>query len=312
MLKPKLSVEEQIAHMERRGITFHHISKEEAAYFLQYHTYYFKLKAYAKNYTKYQSGENARCYCNLDFAYLKDLSTIDSHLRKFIIKITLDIEHFLKVKLLRDFASIDAEDGYGIVEEFFSRRPAFRDEVIQKERNSNCFELIEKHKDHFALWNVVEVLPFGAFIQLYKLFYEKYPAKNDMTNMLLPVKFLRNAAAHNNCLINNMGAPYARTIKPNLAVTRYISQIPGISAKTRGKKMANPVVHDFVVMLYVFCHVVTSEETKTRTLFELKQLIDTRIPRHRKYYQDNELLTSHYRFLKKVVDFFCDSHIMIA
>ena len=101
--KPKLSVPQQIRHMEEAGITFEHISKAEATRFLQYNTYYFKLKAYAKNFTKYKNGERAGKYFNLDFAYLQDLSTIDAHLRKFIIKTALDIEHFLKVKLLQDF-----------------------------------------------------------------------------------------------------------------------------------------------------------------------------------------------------------------
>ena len=64
--KPKLSVPQQIRHMEEAGITFEHISKAEATRFLQYNTYYFKLKAYAKNFTKYKNGERAGKYFNLD------------------------------------------------------------------------------------------------------------------------------------------------------------------------------------------------------------------------------------------------------
>lgn len=307
MRKEKLSIPQQIAYMESQGITFNHISKADATRFLENNTYYFKLKAYSKNFSKYSNTTNAGKYCGLDFAYLKDLSTIDAHLRKFIIKMALDVEHFLKVKLLRDFLLIGEEDGYKIIETFFLQKPTLKGEVIGKETNSNCYELIEKYKDQFAIWNIIEVLSFGQFIELYRLFYSQYKFQNDMSNMLLPIKFLRNAAAHNNCLINNMGAPYARSITPNQAINRFVSQIDGIPARSLSKKMANPVVHDFVVMLYVFNNVITSAQVKEKTFQELQQLFSVRITRHSEYYAHNELLTSHYKFVKKIVDFFVAS-----
>jgi hypothetical protein len=73
MRKEKLSIDEQIQHMEESGIGFTIVDKESAKEFLRSNTYYFKLKAYAKNYDKYQFGENKDKYINLEFAYLKDL-----------------------------------------------------------------------------------------------------------------------------------------------------------------------------------------------------------------------------------------------
>ena len=130
-----------------------------------------------------------------------------------------------------------------------------------------------------------------------------------MTNMLLPIKSLRNAAAHNNCLINKMSPPYSLEIEPNQKVNRFVSGIPGISGKTRQKKMANPVVHDFVVLLYTFDRVVTSEKTKEKTYQELKELFDVRITKHKDYYYNNAGLVSSYEFMKKVVDFFAGERI---
>lgn len=61
---PKLTIEEQIAHMrDDRGVKFNIMSEEAAADFLHYNSYYFKIKAFRKNYSKYNSGPN----CGLPF-----------------------------------------------------------------------------------------------------------------------------------------------------------------------------------------------------------------------------------------------------
>lgn len=90
--REKLSIPGQIDHMKSKGIMFEKMSEADAKRFLENSNYYFKLKAYCKNYSKNADGK----YTGLDFAYLVDLSTIDLHLRKFIIKVSLDVEHFLK------------------------------------------------------------------------------------------------------------------------------------------------------------------------------------------------------------------------
>ena len=303
--REKLPIPGQIEHMKKKGIKFEKMSEADASRFLQNNNYYFKLKAYCKNYGKNVNGE----YQDLDFAYLVDLSTIDMHLRKFIIKVSLDVEHFLKVKLLRDFLLDGSEDGYEIVEEFFQMHPEIKREVIEKGKSSYCADMIEHYKDSFSIWNIVEVLSFGHFAMLYDWFYTRHPMKDSMTNMLLPIKSLRNAAAHNNCLINKMSPPYSLEIEPNQKVNRFVSGIPGISGKTRQKKMANPVVHDFVVLLYTFDRVVTSEKTKEKTYQELKELFDIRITKHKDYYYSNAGLVSSYEFMKKVVDFFAGERI---
>jgi hypothetical protein len=70
MRKRKLTIDEQIDYMKNKsGIKFNIVSEEEAKNFLTKNTYYFKIKAYAKNYEKYQEGENAGKYINLEFAY---------------------------------------------------------------------------------------------------------------------------------------------------------------------------------------------------------------------------------------------------
>ena len=79
------------------------VSETEARRYLDTQTYYFRIKAYAKNYEKYLATDKQGQYINLDFAYLIDLSEIDAALIDLILRMTISFEYYLKVKLLSDF-----------------------------------------------------------------------------------------------------------------------------------------------------------------------------------------------------------------
>ena len=305
MSKQKLLVEEQIKYMKvESGIDFNIINEEEAKHFLTYNNYYFKIKAYAKNYEKYCKGDLAGKYINLEFAYLVELSILDMYFRRFIIKMTLDIEHYLKTMLLRDFNNNSDEDGYNIVSSLYLKYPYIKDNIHNKGNHSACTDLVSKYRDDFAIWNIVEVLSFGDFIKLYEMYYKKYSTSGSMENFLWSVKFIRNAAAHNNCLINSLRIPYSSNIRPNKQINTFISKIDGISTSTRIKRMKNPVIHDFVVSLYVFNNVVTSANIKKNTMVELNDFMETRMVVNKKYFMENQVLTSSYNFIKIIVDYF--------
>ncbi|MCC8046470.1 MAG: Abi family protein [Clostridiales bacterium] len=218
MNRPKLSINEQIADMQQKGITFQHADVKEARFFLKNNNYYFKLKSYERNYDKYSSTEKKGQYINLDFAYLKELSTLDMYIRKMILSMALDIEHALKVNLLYDLSSNEKEDGYSIVNEYLEADFIRLKSIHAKVDKSATSELIKKRMDNgdcYALWEIVEILSLGDFIDLYQLYYSKYPKKNDFCSYLWSLKFLRNAAAHNNCIINSLKAPYRVTLHKN-------------------------------------------------------------------------------------------------
>lgn len=305
MRKRKLSIDEQIDYMKNKsGIQFNIVNEEEAKEFLKNNNYYFKVKSYAKNYEKYTEGDNIGKYINLEFAYLMEMSKIDMYFRRIIIKMTLDIEHFLKTQLLRDFGGNQKEDGYNIVSELFSRYSHIEENINKKDRNSACSDLVVKYRGNFAIWNIVEVLSFGDFIKLYQMYYEKYKTKGSMERYLWSVRFLRNAAAHNSCLLNSLRKPYSNRITPNKKIMNFLSKIKGISREARRNKMKNPVIHDFVVTLYVFNNVVTSKKIKQNTMKELKDLIDNRLTANKGFFQKNQVILSHYEFVKKTIDYF--------
>lgn len=256
MNRKKLTIAEQISDMHQKGITFHYTEEQDVSRFLKYNNYYFKLKSYGKNYDKYNSTEKKGQYLNLDFSYLQELSTLDMYLRKTIIAMALDIEHALKTQLLYDLSANDAEDGYSIVSKYLSADYMRVKSLHDKIGKSAATDLIQKRQnndDCYALWEIVEVISFGEFIELYQLYYSLYPSKNnDFSSYLWSIKFLRNAAAHNNCLLNSLKAPYSISIHKTKDILFEISKIKTVSQKSREKWMANPVIHDFVILVYVY------------------------------------------------------------
>ena len=119
-MKQLLSIDELIEHMKIKGITFQEMSEEDAKRFLLENNYYMKLAAYRANYEKCNFGKRLGQYKRLDFAYLRELSTLDMYLRYIIISMCLDIEHSIKVKLISNITQNSEEDGYNIVRKFLS------------------------------------------------------------------------------------------------------------------------------------------------------------------------------------------------
>lgn len=301
MGRPKLTIPQQINDMKDSGIDFNIVSEAEASRFLEYNNYYFKLKAYEKNYQKYKDSDKAGKYINLEFAYLKDLSTIDSELRKIILTMSIDLEHFLKVKMLADFNKVD-EDGYEIMHQLFETHPNYPEDIENKVNTSTCHSLIKKHKTDWAIWNVIEVMSFGQFIELYCLFYSRNHFKGTHEELLLPVKMIRNAAAHNNCLINCLRPPYSRTINPSYELKHIISQKTGINKNTVEKRLQHPTIHDFLSLLYLYCEIVP-DPTRSKGLEKVKYLFGSRMQRNTSYYSKNQNITNYYTFVYKVINY---------
>lgn len=292
---------------DEKGIKFNIVNESEAQEFLKYNNYYFKLKAFAKNYPKYtQTSSNKKNqYINLEFAYLKELSTLDALFRKIVIQMVLDVEHFLKVQLISDFSENPNEDGYTIINNYLTKiKPQLLSEIISKSQNSYCHGLIDKYQSDFAIWNIIEVISFGDFIDLYEYYYSFYENKYKVKGKLWPIKWLRNAAAHNNCLINSLLPPYSREITPHQAVMNTISKIKNMPKKTRESKMKNPVIHDFVVLLDVYCSIIKSEKTLQYGLGDLNNFFYKRCLLHKDYFDNNDTIKSSYNFIVKVLDFY--------
>lgn len=310
MNKQKLTINEQIQDMHTKGITFNYNNEKEVSNFLSYNNYYFKLKSYGKNYDKYRATDKKGQYINLDFAYLQELSALDMYLRKTILSMALDIEHALKTQLLYDLSKNEEEDGYQIVETYLNMdyfRVKSLHDKIGKSAASDLIQKMCNNDDHYALWEIVEVISFGEFIDLYQLYYSTYPSKeNDYSSYLWSIKFLRNAAAHNNCLLNSLKAPYQLSIHKTKEIQFEISKIKTISQNAREKWMNNPVIHDFVILVFVFLKLIKSPGIKQTGIDDLKWLFNDRMPRHKDYFSKNDSIIESYKFTAKIVNYFCN------
>lgn len=212
-MKKKLTIDEQIANLKEKGVTFNIMNEDEAKKFLRYNNYYFKLKSYASNYPVNPKNNK---YVNLDFAYLVELSRIDMYFRKIILGMCLDVEHVLKTRMLYDISRNEKEDGYNIVRKYFFAYDATKTEIRQKANSYNfTSNLADKHAvdAEYPVWNLVELLSFGKFVELYTLYYQEYNSPN-YSAYLQSIKFLRNAAAHSNCLLSSIMKPRKNLERP--------------------------------------------------------------------------------------------------
>lgn len=316
-MKSKYSIDEQLKNLEDKNVQFNIMSKEEAREYLQNSTYYFKLKSYEKSF-EYNVSKNQ--YINLKFAYLVELSKLDMYLRELIIRISLHTEHFLKVKLIDDLTKNEKEDGYHVIRELFSKYPFMVDHINQKKYNSACADLIHKYENNWAAWNLIEVLSFGDFIKLYELYYSLYPEQTNevASDLIWPLKFIRNASAHNNCLLNTLRKPYVytylydkkrRTIIVNKRLVSLLSSVPVITKNNRKKKITNPIIHDFVASLFLFDEICTSQVFKMKIFTEVKEFVDGRLIKNKEFFNFDNVFTTIYDFIRNVVDYLYEKNV---
>ena len=137
-MKVLKSSDELILHMQTKGIRFDIVNEKDAKTFLENNNYYMKLASYRENYDKRKSNGQ---YINLDFAYLQELSTIDMHLRYLILEMCLDIEHALKIRLLKDIENNPEEDGYDIIRRFVTKYERSCQNIQRHKSSEYCREI---------------------------------------------------------------------------------------------------------------------------------------------------------------------------
>ena len=317
--KPKMSAADLVKKMrDEKGITFNLVSEAEAERYLSDINNYFRTASYRKNYQKYQRGVNQGKYMDLDFAYLQELSQIDWELRKCISAMCHDIEHDLKTHLLHDIEVDPNEDGYQIVEDFINLNPYLIGKIAPTATSTYTGELMQKYLtisrvydpvrrrrvttisayNDCPVWAFVEFITFGDFIHLYEHYYDKIGASRLSTPVLNSVKSLRNACAHNNCILADLGNLTQHA--PN-EISRMVAGINSITSSQRRNRLSSRPVVEFLCLLYGYRFAVTSGGPH-HSLHQLLSLLLKRIPQHKEFFQQNTLITGSYDFVLKTIE----------
>ena len=316
--KQKMTSAEIINYMKNNlGISFNKMTDKEAELFLKTKNNYMRTASYRKNYEKYQLGKNKGKYINLDFDYLIEFSKIDAKLRYLVCKISLDIEHSIKVAILSDIEEAE-DDGYTLIGNFLSKYKYILKKIKNNRKSEYTGGLISKYMDfsdsinetneeikyegRCPAWVFVELLSFGDLMRFYTYYYHDVNNKTGRNvvsvKMLNSLKSLRNAAAHNNCLLINLKG--SRNTKPSDFFLKEIRSIDGVTKSACTKKLSSRIIMEFSILMYIFSEVVPANMTKTRC-DEIEELVFNRMLINESDFFENDLIKNSASFIKKII-----------
>lgn len=321
--KPKKTAHELIEMLrDEKGVTFELMSEAGAENYLSYKNNYLRTASYRKNYDKHSTGDCEGKYINLDFAYLTELSTLDMYLRSHILPMCIDVEHAMKVKIVSAIEANPSEDGYSICDEFLDKYPHIRESIEEKADSIFTGELIDKYFNlcyvykivdvdgnsnvrtriqsyDCPVWVLVEIIGFNSLIKFIQFYNSKYPNSVPLdSNILNPIRSLRNACAHNNCLLNNMRPC---NTQPSAKISSFVAGISTVAKEERKKKLTCRPLFEFTCLMYLYKNVVC-ESVQERRFKELKKFTDERLFEHYDYFSSNQIISTSLAYIKKVVD----------
>ncbi len=311
--KPKLTAVNLVKKLEEeKGIAFIEMDKAEAITHLLKSNNYLRTASYRINYAKNKEGK----YVNLDYAYLVELSKIDMYLRSYLLKMSIDFEHALKVDLLAKIEANDNENGYDIVDEFLDKYPFVKQNLAKKSTAVFTGDLINKYfilnkKDDYIfeivacdcpIWVLVEIITFGELIKLYNFYYERNPhkeAKRLPSNILNIVLSLRNACAHNNCILRDLHEG-DKTYSPP-TISKFVAKNIPVGKAQRNRKLSSRPILEIISLMYCYIELVP----KSVAIPELKrfqEFANGRLVKNIHYFEKNQLVYTSLQFIQKSID----------
>lgn len=308
--KKKFTIEQQIRHMKEQNIRFLLFTEKDAKDFLRTQNYYFKVKSFAKNYEKINNK-----YKDLDFAYLRKFSILDTLFRDLILEISLLCEHILRTDVCYISSINGYDDGYGIVTRFLyqmqekyeqngnSGKKLPKTLYLYDEGKAQIYskDMLDKYRLDLPIWVFIEILSFGELIDFYKYYIEKYNIrKQDTVDIfdLYTIKSIRNVAAHNNCILHTLTAPPLGQMELSVKLKNFL-QSKKLLSRTK-KEIRIPMLHDFLCLILTYnklCHSI-----KTRGIIKSKiEDFLNKCEKHPEYFCSNTLIKERYDFIKHSV-----------
>lgn len=288
-----LSVDEQCQLLARHGIKFEQCCREDAKHFLKDNTYFFKLKAFDNNFVRDDKGT----YLNLDFAYLKDLSTIDFEFRVLILRMTGDIEHALRVRFNNLLSRVN-EDGYQVIRDYEDEQAKYYEKNGRIYDSDSCYQqsvytkgMIDKFLKDKPVWLFLETCAFSNLIRCYRSFLTHRRFQDVTYSLLYGVRLLRNAASHHNCLLIPSQEDIKRTEDLDKLLKVFLPDSKE-SAKTFKLAETDPLIHDFACVLIAHINLVQSIGMRSGVVKQIELFIK-RMRRHYDWYHNSERVHDH-------------------
>lgn len=258
------------------------------------HNYYVKVTAYKTNFHKHNGK-----YVGLDFMALKDLSTIDMYLRRWIISASLSVEHSLKVNILKNIQEKNIDE-FSIVSEYIAKYPRIITELNNRRSTAYVKTILGKYTHpKYPIYVFLEVIPFGEFVNFYKYYCSKYEYNEFNCTLLDSIRNIRNAAAHSNCIIHDLTNKDG--FYNSYLASRLVELLPDIRKRTIQNRLKNNCVQDFISLLIAVDDVIKSEDLKNHCLQEIKELFDGRMISNRDLYKSSTSVQQMYTFCKEIV-----------
>ena len=179
--------------------------------------------------------------------------------------------------------------------------------LIENLNNSSNFynrQVFEKYKETPSVWSIVEMLGFSDFIDFYAHYYQYFHLKCEYTPHFDSVRRLRNAAAHNTCMISNLKPQswFKSDIEINFELLGAKLEV-GNGVISSCLKV--PVLNDFAVMLSNYVKLISSPKIKEKTLEEMQEFFNGRMILHKDYFENVNEIKNAYHFAKDVLDYYC-------
>lgn len=315
ILRPMMKISDMVPYLKNKNIKFECCSEQDAEIYLKENNNYYNVTSYKNNFVKYQCGELEGKYIDLDFAYLKDLSIIDYRTRLVLFKMIIDIEHYLKIRILNTIEGISEEDGYKIVNLYLEKdfndmeRPKRVHESIRKKVSNEYYQKIFSKYDldkdtkieNIPIWEFLEIITFGELINFFDFFTKYYILDdNKYIFILREVNKLRNAVAHNSCVLCELDKK-DNMHRADTLVINYLKDC-GIGKENRNTKLSNSRIRQITYTLYMVNIIVSSDGVKNNVKHDITKLFYGRIILNGKYYNNNGLLKSIYNYFDKIIE----------
>ena len=273
-----LTVDQQIAHMKAKGISFELCSEDEAKAHLRTKCQFFRVYAYRKLFPKHVGGPRDGQYVNLDFGQLRTLSNLDRMLRDVLLHMALDVEHFAKVRLLAA-AEDHEEDGYTLMRDYReslsdSERSRIEGEFKRRRNDPYTGGVVRRHFGDMPIWVFCEDVPFGMFADLVRFCADRW---GDKKLRLAHYQYknarqVRNAGAHGACILNEITSADVSAKPPAMLVNAINSY--GIPRRLRVKWLHGRRMVQICSLIHLYATAVPDGSVRADRKHELFDLFE--------------------------------------